>query len=116
VSPFAMFFWLLVGHAVCDYPLQGDFLARAKSHRNPVRAANGQAFPWPVALMAHAIMHAGAVALVTGSVALGVVEYGLHIATDYATDEGWTGGYWGDQAAHVGAKALILVLFAAGIR
>jgi hypothetical protein len=56
----------LVGHAVADYPLQGDFLA------------------WTQALAAHALIHAGAVALATGSAALGVPEFACHAAIDYA--------------------------------
>jgi hypothetical protein len=27
---------LFAGHALCDYPLQGDFLARGKNHCNPI--------------------------------------------------------------------------------
>ncbi len=30
-------FWLFVAHAVCDYPLQGDFLAKAKNQMAVVR-------------------------------------------------------------------------------
>ena len=29
-------FWLMVGHALADYPLQGDFLAKAKNRTAPI--------------------------------------------------------------------------------
>ena len=111
----ATLFWLLVGHALADYPLQGDFLARAKNHRAPVVAANGQAFPWPLALGAHALIHGGVVALVTGSVLLGVAEVCAHFLIDFATSEGWTGGYFGDQAEHVACKLVWAALAARGL-
>jgi hypothetical protein len=53
-------FWLLVLHALADYPLQGDYLSRAK------RRNSGFDLPWWMALLWHAFIHAGAVALVTG--------------------------------------------------
>jgi hypothetical protein len=73
----AMLFWLMVGHVLADYPLQGDFLAVAKNHNTPV----GKLF-WPYALSAHALIHAAFVALFTGSIALGLAEALIHAATD----------------------------------
>lgn len=94
-------FWLLVGHAVADYPLQGDFLARGKNHRAPLPGV-----PWWICLVNHAAMHAGMVALVTGSIALGLVEFVLHCVIDYAKCDGlfdrsayWDVAVWGDAIA-----------------
>lgn len=70
--------WMWVGHFVCDYPLQGDFLARAKNHRMPV--AN---VPWLWALVAHSMIHAGWVYMVTDSFGLSLAELGAHIGIDY---------------------------------
>ena len=53
---------LLAAHALCDYPLQGDYLAKGKDPWGP--------FPrgvWIHCLTAHAMIHAGSVLLVTGS-------------------------------------------------
>lgn len=86
--------WLLVGHVVCDYPLQGDFLAKAKNHKAPIPG-----FPFYQALGAHALMHAGAVALITGSWVLGGVEFALHCAIDCAKCDGRT-TLNQDQALH----------------
>jgi hypothetical protein len=93
-----MFLWLLVGHAVCDYPLQGDFLAKAKNHRQQIPG-----FPFYHALGAHAMMHAGAVALITGSWLLGVLEFIAHVAIDYLKCDGRT-TLNQDQALHVACK------------
>lgn len=73
-----IFFWLLVGHALADFPLQGDFLARGKDHTTEF----GRQW-WHIALPAHAMIHAGAVALVTHSTSLGMVELFAHSFIDY---------------------------------
>lgn len=93
-------FWLLVAHAVCDYPLQGDFLARAKNRHDPING--GERF-WPWALGAHSAIHAGAVTLVTGSVILGCVEFVLHAIIDAAKCEKLT-TFNVDQFLHVACK------------
>ena len=93
-----LLFWLIVGHAVCDYPLQGDFLAKAKNHRAPLPGV-----PWWIALSAHSAIHAGAVAFATGVIAIGVIEWALHCLIDFAKCEGWT-GFKIDQALHVVCK------------
>lgn len=101
-----LFAWLLVAHAVCDYPLQGDFLARAKNHRAPLpNIPAWQALWW------HAVMHAGAVAWLTGVPALGVCELIAHMAIDWAKCEGWT-DFNVDQALHVACKGMWVALLA----
>lgn len=52
---------LLVGHALCDYGLQTQFIADNKARSGPV----GWLF-WPWCLSAHAALHGGAVALAVG--------------------------------------------------
>lgn len=78
-----LLFWMLVGHALADYPLQGDFLAKAKNHRSPIPGV-----PWIHGLLWHALIHGGAVALVTGSLVLGCAEAVVHCAIDYAKCDG----------------------------
>lgn len=95
-----LFFWLVVGHAIADYPLQGDFLARAKNHLTPIPGV-----PWTIALFAHATIHAGAVALVTGSVLLGLAELVVHAWVDASKNNGAI-GFGEDQAVHIGCKLL----------
>lgn len=96
----ATFAWLIVAHCVCDYPLQGDFLARAKNHRAPIAGVD-----WWIALAAHAVIHAGAVWFITRSPILAALEFVAHVAIDYAKCEGAT-SFRQDQLAHVVCKAL----------
>lgn len=95
-----MFLALVALHALCDYPLQGEFLARAKNRLAPVAG-----FPWYQALGAHAVIHGGAVAYVTGIWWLGVLEALAHFAID---DQKCARriGLNTDQALHIACKAL----------
>ena len=101
-----MLFWMLVGHGVADYPLQGDFLARGKNHKAPLPGV-----PWQQCLVWHAAIQAGAVALATGSVSLGCAEFVVHVLIDYGKCDGRYGFNF-DQALHVACKVLWAVLAA----
>lgn len=98
------YFWLIslliVGHALADYPLQGDFLAKAKNHTAPISGV-----PWWQALLAHSAIHAGAVLLVTGSLILMLLEFFVHTITDYAKCSGLI-SFNTDQAIHIVCKVL----------
>jgi hypothetical protein len=83
MSPLELFGALMVAHAVCDYPLQRDFLAKAKNRVTPIPD-----FPWWHAMGAHALMHAGAVAWLTGFWWLGALEFVFHFVTDDAKCRG----------------------------
>lgn len=96
-----LFLALVFAHALADYPLQGDYLARAKDRRNPL-GANGV---WIHALAAHSIIHGGFVALITGVWWLGVAEAVVHGVTDMAKTEGVI-SYHQDQAFHLAWKAV----------
>jgi hypothetical protein len=98
IQVLTVLFWLLVSHAVCDYPLQGDFLAKAKNHCAPLPGV-----PWWIALAAHSLIHAGGVALVTNSVTLGIGEFLCHFWIDVCKSQGWF-GLKIDQALHVACK------------
>lgn len=93
---------LLAAHWVADYPLQGDFLAKAKQ-QGPLRLYH---------LIAHSGIHGGAVALVTGSVWLGLAEWIAHTIIDELKARGWT-SFALDQVLHIICKAVWLaILFA----
>lgn len=77
---------LLIGHAIADYPLQGDFLAKAKNHRDPIPGIN-----WCIAMAMHCLIHGGAVWLITGSFFFGMVELIIHFIIDVVKCEGLTG-------------------------
>lgn len=94
------FLLLLVAHALCDYPLQGDFLSRSKNPASPVPGV-----PWMWAMAAHAAIHGGAVGLVTQIQTLGLCEFAAHAVIDYAKCRGWL-TFSGDQWLHIVCKAL----------
>jgi hypothetical protein len=96
-------FWLVFGHALADFPLQGSFLSAAK------RAGSGLPLAWPIALTLHAWIHGGVVALITGSMMLGLLELVLHWSIDYAKTRSIVGPTT-DQAAHLACKAIWAVL------
>lgn len=89
---------LIVGHAIADYPLQGDFLARAKNRTAPIPG-----FPWWQAMTAHAVIHAGMVGVITGSIGLGLAEGAIHWLTDDLKCRGKI-GLNTDQAIHIVCK------------
>jgi hypothetical protein len=92
-------FWLFVAHALCDMPLQPSRLSQMKYRRAPA-GARGR---WLMGLSAHSLIHAGGVAMVTGSVALGMAEFVAHWLIDAGKGEGWY-GLAVDQAAHAACK------------
>ncbi len=111
----AVFFALLVMHALGDFALQGAFLSRAKCRRadlsdffpdGPPRAL------WWNCLLGHALIHAGAVWLVTGFVVLALAELLLHTLIDFAKCEGWL-SFATDQVLHRLCKLAyaVLILF-----
>jgi len=91
---------LLVGHSICDYAWQGDFMATAKNFTTPVGAK-----VWPWALWSHSMIHGGAVWLVTGSSLLGLCEAVSHGSIDYLKCANVI-TYDEDQALHVLFKAI----------
>lgn len=111
-----LFALLLIGHALADYPLQGDFLARAKN-----RFAAIPGVPWVWALGSHAAIHAGFVWVITGTWWLGLLEFVAHAAIDdwkcavSARVEGrrmQAAAFHMDQIAHVACKLAWAVLAA----
>lgn len=103
-------FMLLAGHALADYPLQGDFLAKAKN-----RAAPLPGVPFYQALGAHALIHGGVVAMVTGIWWIGALEAIAHAIIDDAKCTGKI-GFNTDQALHVTCKIVWVFIVAAVAR
>lgn len=98
-------FWVLIGlHFLCDYPLQGDFLAVGKgSFAKPHFGV-----PWYHCMAAHCAIHGLAVGLVTGIWWFGLIEFALHFMIDVAKCVKAT-NIQTDQAMHIVCK-LIYVL------
>lgn len=96
----AIFFKLLVGHALADYPLQGDFIGKFKSWQvaSPIPETI-----WPWLLSAHALIHGGFVYAITGHLWMGIAETLIHWMIDFAKCSGWT-NFHADQTLHVICK------------
>lgn len=102
----SMFAAMVVAHAVADYPLQGDFLAKAKNRAMPIPGV-----PWYQALGAHAVMHGGMVWAVTGLLWLGILETLCHALIDDMKCNGRL-SFNQDQALHIACKAVWAVIAA----
>lgn len=72
-----LFASLVVGHLLADYPLQGDFMAKAKNRTAPLPGV-----PWQTILVSHAAIHAGFVWLLTGSPLFAAIELVAHTVID----------------------------------
>lgn len=95
-----LLFALLGAHALADYPLQGDFLSKAKNRTSPIPGV-----PWYQALGAHALIHGFFVAALTGFWWLGIAEMVVHAVTDDAKCSGRI-SFNTDQAIHIACKLL----------
>lgn len=99
-----LFLLLVVGHFLADYPLQGDFLSKAKNRTAPLEGV-----PWYHAMVAHAAIHGGFVGVITGSIWLGLAEAVAHGLIDDQKCRGRI-SYSDDQFFHIALKLLWLPL------
>lgn len=113
-----LFFALTIGHALADFPLQGEFLSKGKNRHVPAPAlADGDATPerlWIYLMSAHALIHAGFVWIITGSALLGFAEFVIHWIIDSLKCERWT-GFEVDQWLHLITKAVYVGVIWAGL-
>lgn len=96
----SILWWLIIGHAAADYGIQTEYVA---TMRNRKHAA------WVYPLTAHALIHGGVVAFITGSIILGLAETIAHWCIDFGKCEGWFGIH-SDQGMHVGCKVMWFAL------
>ena len=99
-----LFALLLFAHFLFDYPLQGDWLARAKNRHDPIPHV-----PWYQAMFAHTAMHGMAVWIITGIPLLGLAEMAIHWITDDLKLQGEL-TFNQDQAIHIVCKAVWAVI------
>jgi hypothetical protein len=108
-GPLALFAAFVVVHALVDFPLQGDYIAKQKARRH---ADNPSV--WIVALTAHCVIHGGGVWLVSGSLAFGFAELVLHALIDLGKGEEKF-GLVTDQLLHVACKLAYALLLGFGV-
>lgn len=111
-SSFILLVLLVAGHFIFDYPLQGDWLSKAK---NPHMTLVPGEKIWPLALAGHAVMHAACVMVVlllwpglSTDIALTFffVEFVVHFFVDYMKCKGYF-GYNTDQLIHLATKFVL---------
>lgn len=108
----AVFFAMVIGHAFGDFGLQNGFVSSAKNRHSDLSRFFPEGPPLGVSgitLLAHALIHAGLVWLITGYVVLAVAEFVLHTVIDWAKGEGWF-DFAIDQALHIACKVIFAVL------
>ena len=94
-------FYLFAVHALADFPLQGDTTA---INKNPnANTPLQKAVPWYYWLGSHALIHGGGVALVTGSLLLGVLETIAHFFIDWGKCQNYLSIHQ-DQGLHILCK------------
>lgn len=98
MEPHLLLIALIGAHFVADYPLQGDFLSKAKNRNNPIGGV-----PWWQAMGAHTSIHGAFVALITGVWWLFYAEAAIHWITDDAKCHGKL-SFNQDQAIHIACK------------
>lgn len=96
-------FLLIFVHCLADFSLQGDATA---INKNPdANTPLQKAVPWYYWLGSHAIIHGGGVALVTGSIFLGVLETIAHFLIDLGKCKNYFSIHQ-DQLLHVLCKVI----------
>ncbi|MGI8604488.1 MAG: DUF3307 domain-containing protein [Verrucomicrobiales bacterium] len=108
-----LFFAFIIGHALGDYPLQTDFMARGKNRHLPqiceelpVRGL------WVYLMTAHALTHAGIVWILSGCPLLAVGELVLHWTIDWLKVERKINFHL-DQTMHILCKAAYVAILLA---
>lgn len=96
-------FKLICSHAVADFCLQNDFMAKNKNRHLAVPGF------WPYLLSAHALTQGLGVYLVTNNVYLGIAETVVHWIIDFGKCEKWFDLHI-DQTLHIACKVLWALL------
>lgn len=105
---FETLFLLIAGHAIMDFPLQGETVAREKNHRSDSELQKH--VPWYYWLTAHALSHGLVVFMVTGSLFLALSETASHWIIDHFKCAGMYSIHV-DQTLHIMCKIIWTLLW-----
>jgi Protein of unknown function (DUF3307) len=105
----SLLFFLVASHCLFDYALQSEAMA---VNKNPdAKTPLQKHVPWGYWLGSHALLHGSGVALVTGSILLGVLETICHFFIDLGKCKGYYTIHV-DQSLHLFCKiAWIILIF-----
>jgi len=99
-------FLLLMGHALADFALQSDVMAKGKNrHYDPALYE----VSWLYWMTAHSLVHGLCVAVITRNIWLGLGETVFHWYLDFLKCEKITGIH-SDQLYHVLCKVMWVVI------
>lgn len=104
-------FALLASHAVCDFALQSDAMAKGKNRHNRTTPPPGAKYQpsWGHWLTAHAMIHGAGVYVVTGLWWLGLAEAACHWLIDFNKCDNRIGMNT-DQGLHIACKVAWLAI------
>lgn len=97
---FTLLIYLVGGHFLCDFPLQGEFMSQAK---NPFKRMEG--VPAKMILFGHSSIHCAMVTYLTGLWYLGIIELISHCIIDYTKCKGLI-SFQTDQFLHLEFKVV----------
>lgn len=99
-----LFFKLVIGHFLADFPLQGDFLSKAKNYNTAIPHV-----PPFWAMAAHCAIQAGMVWLITNHWGFALIEFMAHWVIDALKIENEI-TFSGDQIMHILCKLLYVLM------
>jgi hypothetical protein len=112
---FQLFIALMIGHALADFPLQGEYLASCKNRRWLLKLndPNRPSSHWWICMSMHCFIQAGMVWIITQSFVLGMIEWLLHFCIDCIKCNRST-SLFADQLAHSLCKVGYVIVFYLG--
>jgi len=106
---------MFIGHAIADFVLQPDAMGYGKNRNSDAQSTKGALFPhWYYWMTSHALVHGGAIYLITGSATLGLIETVVHWIIDFCKCEGWFNIHI-DQTLHIACKLIYCLLIYNGV-
>ena len=102
-----LIFKLIIGHAIADFALQSDAMANNKNRNIPKAIPYSPS--WQYWLIAHSLIHAGVVWIVTGSAVFGIVELICHYVIDLLKCDRHINTHE-DQFLHILCKVLYYIM------
>jgi hypothetical protein len=117
LAAFQAFFALSIGHAMMDFPFQGEYIATGKNWRllKKLQDPSRPVQIWIWCMSAHCFLHAGSVWMITGSFLLCLIEFTAHWIIDVLKCSGKT-NFHQDQLMHYFCKLSYAVVLYLGCK
>lgn len=110
MKSFELLFKLLIGHALADFALQSDAMAKGKNFNIKPDVPPGQKYTpcWPYWMTSHALIHAGVVWIATGDIHFAITEFIAHFILDWLKCSNFTSPHL-DQWGHFICKVVYII-------